>query len=204
MASFAIPAWAASASDWISSYGPIGWVGAGFIGLIIGVFAIKALTAIKIAMININITKKFYENGDKINPLDKHFLNIRIHLRDLLPPGPGIIEGKTFENCELIGPLNIFPFQCAISGNLYTAVDYIVVDNQKAIDGKILNSAIFKDCRFLNCKIFFVSFLVMENSFEVFDATGGCNWITGTPRDKEQLSLGIENAEIGTDQSRNS
>ncbi|WP_018407543.1 hypothetical protein [Methylocystis rosea] len=197
LASFALPAWAAATTEWISSYGRIGWVAAGFSGLLVGVIAVYVMTSIKISLIKMSITRLFYQEGQRINPLDIHYLNKRINLRDLLPPGPGIIENKTFENCELVGPLNIFPVNCILQRNLYTAVDYIVVDNEKSRSGKILNAAIFNNCRFLNCKIYFVSFLIMEESFEVFDSWGGCNWITQTPKEGVQLAAGTSPAIAG-------
>lgn len=192
IASFALPAWAAATTEWVMGYGPIGWVAAGFAGLFVSAFSIYIITAIRFLLTKAHVLKTFYANSDKINPLDLHFLNKRINLKDLLPPGPGIVENKTFENCELVGPLNIFPFQCLLQRNLYTAVDFIVVDNQKAKTHAITNAAEFRNCRFLNCKIYFVSFLVMEDAYKIFDSYGGCNWITKTPEHAPSVSSETE------------
>jgi hypothetical protein len=47
--------------------------------------------------------------------------------------------------------------------------------------GLIKNGHVFRSCTFSECKFYFVSFLISEGTFEVFDRTGGCNWIIQIP-----------------------
>jgi hypothetical protein len=130
-----------------------------------------------------SIQKRFYEQQDRINPQDVHFLGRRISLADLIPPGNVFVVGKTFENCDIVGPLNIFPLATNISNCIYVTCDYVAIKPVKDITD--LNATVFQNCRFINCRIFYVSFLILEENYAGFDAMGGCHWITRAPAQQE-------------------
>lgn len=179
--SFGIPAWAAHATGWLSVYGPIAWVLSGFLGLtvtaVITQFVLHAYYKIQL----ISRLSKIEAGLDVVNPLDSNFYQRRIHLTSFIPPSGDAVVGKHFHKCEIIGPINIVPFGCIITKSLYVSSDYIVISNDALNNNKIKNGNIFKDCTFSECKFYFVSFLISEAAYDVFNRTGGCNWITKPP-----------------------
>jgi hypothetical protein len=111
---FGVPAWAAHATGWLASYGPIAWVGAGLIGMLACsvVAYLVSITYVKIR--TIRLLRRISERADAINPMDQYFHSKRINLQWFVPPSGDAVEGKTFTKCEIIGPLNIIPFGCPI------------------------------------------------------------------------------------------
>jgi hypothetical protein len=67
--------------------------------------------------------------------------------------------------------------------------DYIMVTGDALTKAAILNAQRFVNCRFTECKFYYVSFLVNERDWAAFDAWGGCNWITPTPKDLKEVPL---------------
>ena len=180
MIGFGIPAWAAHATEWLNEYGPITWVASGFVGVfllsMVSWFGVLTLTKLRTIM----LIRKISERADAINPMDQHFYSKRINLQWFVPPSGDEVQNKTFTKCEIIGPLNIIPFQCPIIKSVYVSADYIVVRNE-TLGRTILNGHVFRNCTFVECKFYYISFLVGEAAYSVFDATGGCNWITHVP-----------------------
>ncbi|MGD9657470.1 MAG: hypothetical protein AB7U61_07485, partial [Methylocystis sp.] len=125
--------------------------------------------------------------------MKRHFLDERVYLKDLLPPGRGAVTSKTFERCEIVGPLNIYPIGGIIQNCVYHAVDYVMLDEDKVKSGNIHNCFVFNDCRFIDCKIFFVSFLITEGAFEAYNSMGGCNWITKVPEKMKEITSEAQN-----------
>jgi len=183
VAGFSLSAWAGYASIWLDSYGPIAWLICGLIGSLNIAFALYIVSVARTKWICATLQKQFHAEHDRINPQDVHFLNRRISLGDLLPPGNVSVSGKTFENCDIVGPLNIFPIATTIMKCKYVTCDYVAI--KPITDEKPLNATVFENCRFINCRIFFVSFLVLEENYEYFDSMGGCHWITRAPAQLE-------------------
>lgn len=185
--SFSIPAWFGHITDWVSAYGPIGWVVCGFAGLLAFVLSAAIWSFARAKFVSATIARNFYQTSDRIDPMKTHFLNQRLNLEDFLPPGAGFVEGKTFEGCELIGPLNILTVDTFVTACTFEVVDHIMIDIEKALN--IRNARIFKDCTFKKCKFFHVSFLIVEGAYENVTMQGGTNWITSTPITKVQNSV---------------
>ena len=185
--SFSIPAWFGHLTEWVLAYGPIGWVVCGFAGLLAFVLIAAIWAFAREKIVSTTIARNFYQTSDRIDPMKSHFLNQRLNLEDFLPPGTGFVEGKTFEGCELIGPLNILTFDTIVTACTFEVVDHIMIDIEKALN--IRNARIFKDCTFKKCKFFHVSFLIAESAYENVTMQGGTNWITPTPMTKIQNSI---------------
>lgn len=177
----AIGVWVASITAWLEAWGPIAWLAGGLTCAL--VFSILLLVAVTIAekIWMVLFKNRYYPKPSDVNPMDIHFLKKRINLLSVFPPVPGPLEGKTFEECEIIGPINIFPIGTLISQCRYVSADYIMVTDDAANNSMIYNARIVKDCRFIKCKFHNVSFIVSEGAYPAFDSYGGCNWITITP-----------------------
>src|SRR5260221_8935453 len=104
--SFVVPAWATWAVEALRAWAPLSWVGAGFLGVLIAAIGYAIFARGRLWFINARITDEFYKTADRINPLDDTFRNRRISIADLISPIEPVIRGKTFIDCELIGPAN--------------------------------------------------------------------------------------------------
>jgi hypothetical protein len=108
VASFALPAWAVRAARVFADYAPLSWVLAGFVGVV--VWAVVRLfwqlaTRLKIRS---QWDARSLDRGSFINPLDLTSERKRILLNDFVLPSWTWIDGKTFIDCDLIGPANFY------------------------------------------------------------------------------------------------
>jgi len=58
-------------------------------------------------MIETSIRRMFYQSKDRIDPMQSVFERKRILITDLLPPIGRSIVGKSFTDCEIVGPANV-------------------------------------------------------------------------------------------------
>jgi hypothetical protein len=173
----AITAWAAAATELLHPYAPLSWVAAGLVGGLIFVVLVWVGVAIRNAMISGNVRRRFYETGSRINPLEKIFENRRINIDDLMPPLGAQIRGKSFIDCELVGPANlVFSGQGSLENSDFTQSDAIIINN---LDIPVLNGTEFNDCRFLRCKFFKVTLFAPEHSVGTFEKGFGIvKWLS--------------------------
>jgi hypothetical protein len=143
-----LPAWAVWATGLFAQYAPLSWIAAGFVGLIL--FAIYRL--ISSLAFRIRVMAKFneraLEHGGRFNPMERTFENQRIYLADLVLPSHPLVEGKTFVDCDIIGPGNVYWFDGNSAYPIRAPIiDAILLDP----DAKFTNGFIFKNCLFRNC-----------------------------------------------------
>jgi hypothetical protein len=88
------------------------------------------------------------EKGSLINPLDLTFERKRILLNDFVLPSHPVIEGKTFIDCDLIGPACIY----FASNNQAAPIRPPKFDAVwLSPEAKFNNRFIFNNCIFRNC-----------------------------------------------------
>jgi hypothetical protein len=124
-----------------------------------------------------------------LNPLDTLFTTKRVRIADLSPPIGAIIEGKTFVDCDIMGPANVMFDGCHFHGNTGDVVDAIIIK-----PGMIPRNGFgFRNCIFRGCRFYLVTFMVPEPEYDSFKppAHGGLNWITERP-DQPTLPMAIE------------
>jgi len=98
----------AAVSQWLNQYGPVAWGFAGLIGLGLAalVYWLYSSAVHRLAMsAYVGLLSK---TSDAINPLDNVFNRRRIKIQDLIDPFTHEVRGKTFTDCDLVGPANIF------------------------------------------------------------------------------------------------
>lgn len=184
VASFTVPAWAFWATQLLSDYAPFSWVAAGFAGLLIGavVYALYQWGYRK--RIHAKYDARFLERSDWINPLGRTFENNRIVLNDFVLPSHPIVEDKTFVDCEIIGPANIYMAQGSQAvENKYPRLDAVYVEKDKQFE----NGFVFVRCLFTNCSFHRVTLFVDDASYETHRDHDLLNWITLTPTDQRNL-----------------
>jgi len=108
LASFAVPAWAVRSMEVFKAYAPLSWVMAGFVGLVLSSLIYAVFNWGWRVRIRARYDAKYLSSGLRINPLDRIFEGKRIFLNEFALPSHTIIEGKTFVDCEIIGPANIY------------------------------------------------------------------------------------------------
>lgn len=132
-----------------------------------------ALTMAAVAMFRqklaqANAIDKWRDAVDTINPLEETFQKQRIRIADLVSPIDSTIQGKTFIDCELIGPANLV-VKTTVKGKAtihdvsFLDSDFILVDQ-----GKAYNAAALMDCTILRGRMYKVTLLVPRDIARVF------------------------------------
>ncbi len=103
-----LTAYLASVSNWINSFGYFAWVLAGLTAGVLALGIILMFFAIRFQITRSSAILLWQERSDTINPLDTEFFKKRISLAGLADPIDKSINGKTFTDCDLLGPCNLY------------------------------------------------------------------------------------------------
>lgn len=102
----------AAVAGWVtvalSNYAPLSWVGAAFVGALIFALCYWAWTAAKVNLQRVEFARAQAEAVATINPLETTFQKQRISIDSFRTPFADPVDGKTFVDCELIGPGVVF------------------------------------------------------------------------------------------------
>ena len=180
MTSFGLPAWAVYAMDIFSQYSPLSWVLAGFLGLFLWVTARLLWVWGSKTIIKLKYDARMIESGDPINPLDLTFEGKRIYIDDLVLPSHPIIIGKTFVNCDLVGPAVIyFPTANQATEIRPPKVDGVWLDPSK----EFYNGFTFINCVFRGCSFQRITILASVENYDSWKDNENLNWISIPPND---------------------
>lgn len=110
-----------------------------------------------------------------INPLEDNFYRVRINLSDFISPFTMEYTGKTFTECDFIGPAVI----CFIKGAKLSNPQLIACDLITPSHGRLTTGLFFHDTHFVKCRFYKVMFLLPEplGSQVDEDTKGDLNWI---------------------------
>jgi hypothetical protein len=183
---FALPAWGSRVAGVFSEYAPVSWIAAGFLGLFAYTLCAALYGYAQSRLVRSKYDSKFLAETGGVDPLAKVFEGKRIFLNDFILPSNPIVDGKTFVDCEIVGPANMFlQVGNAINNVRSEKVDAI------ALDGKtpFLNGFIFRNCTFRGCTLLRVSLF-----FTPVEATANAhvewlNWISPLPSQAELPGL---------------
>jgi hypothetical protein len=177
VASFSIPAWAVKSAQIFSQFAPLSWVVAGFVGVL--AWAIIRLIwnwAYQIK-VRAQYDARFLERSGNYNPLDLTFEKKRIHLDDFALPSHTIIQGKTFIQCDIIGPASVY----FAGSNSAVGIKAPIID---AVwlhpDARYHAGFQFYDCIFRDCSFQRITMLASIENFETWNSNASVNWI-GVP-----------------------
>lgn len=173
--SFALPAWAVRATEAFAEYSPASWVAAGFAGLILAAlsYAIYALAYNRVIRSRYN--QNLYKRTGFVDPMAVTFENKRIFLADFVLPSDSYIHGKTFINCEIVGPANLF-----LKGNYQVHeqrlpyVDAVVLNG----DRTFYNGIIVENCTFRACSFRRITLMMLPAEYEMYRQLDWLNWIS--------------------------
>jgi hypothetical protein len=178
VASFALPAWAAHTAEIFRQYSPLSWVVAGFVGMFLWAITRWFFSAAYRIRINAKYDEQFLANGGNFNPLSTTFERKRIFLNDLVLPSHTLIENKTFVDCDIIGPANIY----FLIGN---NINPIRPPNFDAVwlhpTAKFTNGFIFAHCIFRNCSFQRLTMFASIENYAAWKDSANISWISIAP-----------------------
>jgi hypothetical protein len=178
VASFALPAWAVRAAEIAQEYAPFSWVLAGFAGVVIAAICYFLLAIGYRIRIRAKYDEKLLGSSGPINPLDRTFEGRRIFLNDFVLPSHPLVEGKTFIDCEIIGPADIF-FEWGnnASSNRDPRLDAVLLNRRNVFT----NGYIFRGCIFRGCSFQRITFFILPQGYQYYETNPLLNWISITP-----------------------
>lgn len=170
----ALTGWAAWAADIFPAYAPFSWISAGVVGALLFSIILWIYYRVKLIIIMSDLMGRWKKPGDGVNPLDDTFTKRRISVADLTSPMSRIIEGKTFDRCELIGPVTIVLHGANMHNPQFFDSNFVCVKENFPVH----HITVLKNCAFINCKMFGFTLMVPES------ATGmlpGVQWVSQIP-----------------------
>ena len=155
--SFALPAWATWASRMFSDYAPLSWVIAGFSGLLVYAACVAMHGFGRHRTVRSRYDEKFLSGTGGVDPLSKVFEGKRIFLNDFILPSNPLVNGKTFVDCEIVGPANIYlDHDNNINEIQAGKVDAVALSGKNQfINGFVFTSCTFRKCTFHRITLFF-------------------------------------------------
>ena len=163
----------------LHEYAPFSWIAAALLGALV----VSGITAF-IAWVRSEVARTRYLrsvsiHADGVNPLDDSFHRARIHIEVLADPVRKTIEGKTFVNCDLIGPRAVAFGHCVFGTNIaFFNCDYLQIPMGPR---KVENFISFKNCTFNNCRFYSLIMAVNGQTADMFDklSNGKIQWLSG-------------------------
>lgn len=186
--SFALPAWATHATGLFSEYAPASWVVAGFMGLLLAAVSSALVSFSRGRWIRSNYDNAMLEKKSGVDPLERTFERKRIYLNEFALPSHPIVEGKTFIDCEIIGPQNvILQYGNQLAEPKEPKLDAVLMHEASQPS----NGLIFRNCTFRGCSFIRVTVLVHISEYPTFRVLNWINWITPHPDGPNQLLVKV-------------
>ncbi len=155
--SFLLPAWGVWAGGVLESYSPLSWIVFGFGGLLLYSISVALIGVGRQRSVRSRYDANFMRDTGGVDPMAKVFENKRINLNDLVLPSNPIIDGKTFVDCEIVGPANLY-LEAAngINDHRDNAVDAVALSGERVFyNGFLVRNCQFRGCRFHRVTLFF-------------------------------------------------
>lgn len=174
VSSFALPAWAVRATNLFADYSPFSWVAAGFIGFLLFAFGYFLIAHARSKWVRSRYDHNLYKRTGFVDPMAATFENKRIFLSDFILPSDPHIEGKTFINCEIIGPANLFfRNNNRVDEHRLPVCDGIVIQPGKPF----LNGVFLDGCAFRKCSFKRVTVVLLPEMYQHSRNVDWLNWI---------------------------
>lgn len=170
---------------WMSRYGAFGWFVSGLVAFLLASVAFALTARTKLWRLDAKSRARILGDSSLFDPMARVYDGKRLYLRDLAPAGRKQVVGKTFVNCEIIGPGTAVvglrssesrPFPVMKDSRTFD-VDCIEIDPSSRSELAIS----FVDCDFDTCRFYHMTLLFHSRENETL------NWIT--PRFKQDQLL---------------
>lgn len=110
-------------------------------------------------------------NTYNINPLEDIFKGTRLKASELLPIVGHKVVGKTFINCDLVGPLNAAFRTCRFTNNKADMADAVLITAGVVPN----NGVLFENCVFDRCNFYYWTFNIHQEFIDEFISYGWNN-----------------------------
>lgn len=162
-----------------SEYTPFSWVAAGFMGLLVYAICVALYGFGQSRSVRSRYDARFLVASGGVDPMARVFEGKRIFLNDFVLPSNPVVMGKTFVDCEIVGPANIF----LEMGNSVDDVRPGMVD-AVALSGerKFYNGFLFRDCKFRGCTFHRVTVFLERKEALAQKDLNWLNWISPMPQ----------------------
>ncbi|WP_313387560.1 hypothetical protein [Achromobacter aegrifaciens] len=161
-------------TPWINAIGPVALVGCTLLGMMLAALSYLwwAMARLRHARAAVAFRAAKAEEV-LINPLENRFISRRIKLDAFLPPVPERVTGKTFSDCDLMGPIVLAVLDgTTIAHSSFKNCDFVLARRGCTPHNALaFGEMFFTQCRFIN-----ITFLVAPEIAHLFGE--GANWIT--------------------------
>lgn len=176
--SFALPAWATWVTGVFSEYAPLTWVIAGFVGFFAYSMIVFIHGAGRSRSVRSRYDASFLRETGGVDPLAKVFEDKRIFLNDFVLPSHAFVEDRTFVNCEIVGPANMyFEFGNGVDNVKPHPVDAVALNGER----RFSNGVTFRNCRFRGCTFHRITIFLHPSEIETAKGADWLNWISPMP-----------------------
>lgn len=176
--SFALPAWALRAAGIFSEYAPFSWVVAGFAGLLLYAIAVFIYGTGQQRSVRSRYDARFMQETGGVDPLARVFQGKRIYLNDFVLPSQPQVIGKTFVDCEMVGPANMyFDFDNSVDDVQPGLVDAVALSGER----QFFNGVLFRNCKFRGCTFHRVTLFFQPKEALRIEGLNWLNWISPMP-----------------------
>lgn len=180
--------WAAWAAGIFSHYAPFSWAAAGLIGTIIAAFVFWLIAKGYFWYTQARWARMASSPGDGVNPLDDNFLRKRIKIGDFTSRVNPLIEHKTFDRCELIGPALVLAQGVSFVRSGFTGCNFMCCKDNFPIFG----ATILKDSNIINSKLFEITFVVPESQVDKMIGLPSEIWLSRIPSEFNQPASNLK------------
>jgi len=170
VSSFGITVWAASATRWLASFGPLAWVACGFLGALLFVGLAFLWAMVRLRVFQSKLYERRASEKTDINILEDNFFKKIIILSDVYDVFHQINRNKTFRECRFSGPMVMsFGNNVTITESSFNECNYIVVS-----EGWLRGVVAFSDSTFRGCEFDSITFVIPPNLARMIrDSIGG-------------------------------
>lgn len=176
--SFALPAWGLRAAGMFSEYAPFSWVVAGFAGLLLYAIAVFIYGTGQQRSVRSRYDARFMQETGGVDPLARVFQGKRIYLNDFVLPSQPQVIGKTFVDCEIVGPANMyFEFDNSVDDVQPGLVDAVALSGER----QFFNGVLFRNCKFRGCTFHRVTLFFQPKEALRIEGLNWLNWISPMP-----------------------
>ncbi|MEQ8249924.1 hypothetical protein [Oceanibaculum nanhaiense] len=175
VSSFVLPAWAVRTANLFADYAPFSWVTAGFLGALTGAIIYAIVAWARSRWVRAGYDHNLYKRSGFVDPMAATYENKRIFLADFVLPSDPHISGKTFINCEIVGPANLFIRQGnQVNEQILPICDAVVLNG----DRQFYNGITFDNCTFRKCSFKRITLMLLPYQYEQYKNLDWLNWIS--------------------------
>lgn len=168
--------------QWIARFGAFGWFASGLISFVLSAIGFGMIARSRLWRIEARSRARILGDSSPFDPMARVYESKRLYLRDLAPLGRKQVRGKSFVNCEIIGPgTAVLLLQSdttkppnAFKDNKTFDVDCIEIDSGPA--ARSVLAIEFWDCDFSDCQFYNMSLLFFGRQNDTL------HWITKDSR----------------------